>query len=215
MNIVFHNTKGGVGKTTAATFVAQMLARDYDTKNIRCIDLDNIQYSLHWFMNLRKKNNLDYIQTLTEQSKIDEAIRNKKLINIIDAPGDLDDRIVAVLKYADIIIIPTTSNVIDLRSTQEYVNALDAAGFKKYKILFTKEQSKAVAKKPLADIKLESKFRYDPKHSLVSTLSNLDSYTRFYDDGTTDLDRFWSQTFGLWKMEREVKNLTAEILDSV
>ena len=110
--IVVAHQKGGVGKSTIASNLATELAKHY-TVNI--IDLD-LQKSLTYFNNIRRKSNLNAFDIINVESakELMQVINNNKNILLIDVGGYDSDINRLAITGADILITPVSDSDIEL-----------------------------------------------------------------------------------------------------
>ena len=105
--IVFASSKGGAGKTTAATVLAGELARRGEAAGIRVtmIDADPNQHSAKWVLKDQPQN-LDLVQNSNETSIIDDienAEENSGFI-LVDLEGTASATVANAIIRADYVI---------------------------------------------------------------------------------------------------------------
>lgn len=123
MVILLGNQKGGVGKSTLTTLLANYLALVHDLK-ITVIDMD-IQRSVEFLYNDAKKlENDELYEVIGSDLKHFPAMykavfsKNPKDIVIIDLPGKLDDNdLKVVFEKSDLLICPFIYEKMTLEST--------------------------------------------------------------------------------------------------
>ena len=105
--IVFASSKGGVGKTTAATILTGELARRAEPAGIRItlIDADPNQHSAKWALRDCPKN-LDLVQNSNETSIVDdiEEAEEKSGYVLVDLEGTASATVANAIIRADYVI---------------------------------------------------------------------------------------------------------------
>ena len=105
--IVFASSKGGVGKTTAATILTGELARRAEPAGIRItlIDADPNQHSAKWALR-DCPNNLDLVQNSNETSIVDdiEEAEEKSGYVLVDLEGTASATVANAIIRADYVI---------------------------------------------------------------------------------------------------------------
>lgn len=129
MIIAFGNQKGGAGKTTLCTLLANYLSIE---KNAPVLVLDmDVQQSL---VNLRKRDAIQHhdmpypIQKmhLTDYGKYRSQINNSEAFVLIDLPGTLNDEGMRnILQDADYIICPFRYDFISVVSTLDFTDVVN------------------------------------------------------------------------------------------
>lgn len=117
MKIVITNTKGGVGKTTTAIYLATALSA---THAVKVLDADPQGSATEWAIRAEENNQkLPFEVRPVNIAQLKRITNADKIITIIDtAPGDTRG-IDAALQGADLIIIPTASSAIDMSRVWE------------------------------------------------------------------------------------------------
>ena len=121
--IVVANPKGGVGKSTLATNLAGYLARR--GHGVMLGDVDRQQSSRGWLA-LRPAG-LPAIAAWQVQHG--EVVRPPKGTThaVLDTPAGLHGkRLDAVMKVADMVLVPLQPSIFDIRATHDFVRALQA-----------------------------------------------------------------------------------------
>ena len=121
--IVVANPKGGVGKSTLATNLAGYLARK--GHGVMLGDIDRQQSSREWLA-LRPAS-LPAIATW--EIEHGDVVRAPKGTThaVLDTPAGLHGkRLDAVLKTADLMLVPLQPSLFDIRATYEFVRSLKA-----------------------------------------------------------------------------------------
>jgi len=125
MNIVFANTKGGVGKSTLAVHLAIWL---HDQgKKVALVDTDKQCSSSHWITEAEPKMTVRVAGTPEICLKeVQELARDHEFV-VGDGPGGLDDVSRTLLILADLALLPITPSILDLRSVQQATGILGYA----------------------------------------------------------------------------------------
>src|SRR5262249_6183461 len=125
MNIVFANTKGGVGKSTLAVHLAVWL---HDQgKKVALLDTDKQRSSSHWIAEAEPKMTIRVAGTPDIcLSEVQELARDHEFV-VGDGPGGLDDVSRTLLILADLALLPITPSILDLRSVQQATAVLGLA----------------------------------------------------------------------------------------
>jgi chromosome partitioning protein len=121
--IVVANPKGGVGKSTLATNLAGYLARN--GHGVMLGDIDRQQSSRDWLA--LRPGSLPAIATWEVQHG--DVVRAPKGTThaVLDTPAGLrGKRLDAVLKTADIVLVPLQPSIFDIRATHEFVRAVQS-----------------------------------------------------------------------------------------
>lgn len=110
--IVVAHQKGGVGKSTIASNLATELAKHY---TVNAIDLD-LQKSLTYFNNIRRKSNLNAFNIINVESakKLVQVINENKDVLLIDVGGYDSDINRLAIAGADTLITPVSDSDIEL-----------------------------------------------------------------------------------------------------
>jgi len=130
------NQKGGVGKSTITSLVANYIHNNYPDIKILVVDADDYQNSLIQIRNAEIEFNLqndpDFdINTLYHLDKIDsadypdqdESLRTEYDFIFIDFPGNLkQEGVTKTYMFIDHLFIPTGTSRMDLDSTLEFAN---------------------------------------------------------------------------------------------
>lgn len=117
MKIVITNTKGGVGKTTTAIYLATALSA---THTVEVLDADPQGSATEWAIRAEENNQkLPFEVRPVNIAQLKRVTSTVETITIIDtAPGDTRG-IDAALEGADLVIIPTASSAIDMSRVWE------------------------------------------------------------------------------------------------
>lgn len=117
MKIVITNTKGGVGKTTTAIYLATALSK---THTVEVLDADPQGSATEWAIRAEENNQpLPFSVQAVNIAQLKRVTKAPETITIIDtAPGDTRG-IDAALNGSDLIIIPTASSAIDMSRVWE------------------------------------------------------------------------------------------------
>jgi chromosome partitioning protein len=150
MLITCASAKGGVGKTTSAVHIAAVLA-SYDKTLL--IDGDPNHSALKW----AKRGNLPYM--VVDLMAAPKHTRHFEHI-VFDTPARPNsDDLEALVDGCDLLIIPTTPDILSIDATLETVNMLDRLKCDCYRILLTivppaPRKTGAQAREALADLPL-------------------------------------------------------------
>lgn len=150
MLVTCASAKGGVGKTTSAVHIAAVLAKDNETL---LIDGDPNHSALKW----AKRGNLPFqVVDLIAAPKHTRSIEHI----VFDTPARPNsDDLEALVDGCDLLIIPTTPDILSIDATLETVNMLDRLKCDRYRILLTivppaPRKTGAQAREALADLPL-------------------------------------------------------------
>ena len=128
MIITCTSAKGGVGKTTSAVHIACFLAKNDSTL---LIDSDPNHSSLKW----AKRGNLPF--------KVCDLISSPRFTRdyqhiIFDTPArPVKDDLEALVDGCDLLIVPTTPDILSIDATLETVDLLQSLKCDRYRILLT------------------------------------------------------------------------------
>lgn len=142
MIITIANTKGGVGKTTTAVFLATALS-DYGSTILK--DLDPQGSATEWVEDIEDKPFSFKSANIRNVSK-----NNDFDFVVIDTPPQSTEIISAAIAIADIVIIPTEPSGIELTRAISLIDTLPED--KPYKLLITKGLSGTLSFKGLLEI---------------------------------------------------------------
>ena len=150
MLVTCASAKGGVGKTTSAVHIAAVLASNDKTL---LIDGDPNHSALKW----AKRGNLPFqVVDLMAAPK-----HTRKIEHIVfDTPARPNsDDLEALVDGCDLLIIPTTPDILSIDATLETVDMLDQLKCDRYRILLTiippaPRKTGAQAREALADLPL-------------------------------------------------------------
>jgi chromosome partitioning protein len=128
MLVTCASAKGGVGKTTSAVHIAAVLAKDNKTL---LIDGDPNHSALKW----AKRGNLPFqVVDLMAAPKHTRSIEHI----VFDTPARPNcDDLEALVDGCDLLIIPTTPDILSIDATLETVNMLERLNCDCYRILLT------------------------------------------------------------------------------
>ncbi len=117
--VLIANPKGGSGKTTLATNLAGYFASQ--KRDVYLLDLDKQQSSASWLA--RRSGELPKIKKLSSLS----AAAKKKNVDfiVIDSPAGLrGDKLKALIKEADWVVVPMQASIYDRAATQDFIDRL-------------------------------------------------------------------------------------------
>jgi chromosome partitioning protein len=123
MNIVVSNLKGGVGKTTAAVYLAAVAAsKGYDP--VVVIDADRHASSAEW-LEERPVDGVEIVEAPSERT-LARAMSKHDGIGIVDTPPG-DERLVqSAVAAADAVVIPTRAGGVEFARVVVTLNMIPA-----------------------------------------------------------------------------------------
>ncbi|NIT58386.1 MAG: AAA family ATPase [Aliifodinibius sp.] len=126
--IVFASSKGGAGKTTAATVLASELARQGIDKDIgiTLIDADPNQHSAKWALKDGCPKNINLVPNINEETildTIDEA-ETKNPFVLVDLEGTASTTVTYATSRADLVIIPCQGSQDDADEAAKTINLI-------------------------------------------------------------------------------------------
>jgi chromosome partitioning protein len=123
VNIVVSNLKGGVGKTTAAVYLAAVAAsRGYDP--VLLIDADRQASSAEW-LEERPVDGVEFVEAPSERT-LARAMSKHDGIGIVDTPPG-DERLVqSAVAAADAVVIPTRAGGVEFGRVVVTLNMIPA-----------------------------------------------------------------------------------------
>lgn len=124
--IVFANSKGGVGKSTSAVLLAQVLA--YRGAQVSLIDADPNQPLSTWWMRDPEciSGNLRLIPKVTENT-INEVIdeeASKSAFVLVDLEGSANLSVTYSIGRADLVLIPMQGSQLDADQTKRVIDLI-------------------------------------------------------------------------------------------
>lgn len=133
--------KGGAGKTTLATALA--VAAQRDGRRVALFDLDPQASACFW--GDRRKANSDGVEAPPVRDvnwnrlrfaldSVGREMRDRDLI-VIDSPPQQRDIANEAIQFADMVIIPTRPDVLDLHATAETIRTVQQQGKTPYVVL--------------------------------------------------------------------------------
>lgn len=132
--------KGGAGKTTLATALA--VAAQHDRKQVALFDLDP-QASACFWSDRRKATSPDGIEAPPVRDvnwnrlrfALDSMREAGADLIVIDCPPQQRDIANEAIQFADMILVPTRPEVIDLHATAETIRAVQQQGKRAFVVL--------------------------------------------------------------------------------
>jgi cellulose biosynthesis protein BcsQ len=120
MIVVFSNNKGGTGKSTYSTIIAQLAAAS--GLEVATVDLDHAQMHLSLFL---KKLGAEL--TIPVYTSLQEALKKRKAFTVIDTPPDLSDETLEAIKKADVVVVPINRDKTGILGLKEIATHTDSA----------------------------------------------------------------------------------------
>jgi chromosome partitioning protein len=204
--IVFANSKGGAGKSTAAVILATQLAHKRTTVSL--IDADPNKPVSQWAKRGECPDNISVIADVSETSIIDEienAAQNTPFV-VVDLEGTASTTVAYAISRADLVIVPIQGSQLDATEATKAIRlvAVQEKAFNKkipYAVLYTRTSS---AIRPRTLQYIQDQFR---KHNIVTFKTHLherEAYRALFSFGGTleNLD------------PRQVSNLDAAIANA-
>jgi chromosome partitioning protein len=204
--IVFANSKGGAGKSTASVVLATQLAHKKATVSL--IDADPNKPVSQWAKRRGCPDNISVIADVSETSIIDEIenAAQKTPFVVVDLEGTASTTVAYAISRADLVIIPIQGSQLDAAEATKAIRlvAVQEKAFNKkipYAILYTRTSS---AIRPRTLQYIQDQFR---KHNIVTFNTHLherEAYRALFSFGGTleNLD------------SRQVSNLEAAIANA-
>jgi chromosome partitioning protein len=126
--IAFASQKGGVGKTTLAGHLAVEAERQ-GAGPVALLDTDP-QGSLASWWNVRKAETPVFVrgELATLKSQLDQLAAAGFGLVLIDTPPAITENITAVVRHADLVVIPTRPSPHDLRAVGATVDLVEGTG---------------------------------------------------------------------------------------
>lgn len=131
MKIAVVNTKGGVGKTTTAVYLAVVAAES--GLEVELLDADPQGSATSW-AELASEGGTPLPFQVAAANKITLARQDRNDVTVIDTPPGAADIIQAAIDAADVVIVPTAPSGLDL---QRVWPTLEAAAHKPAGVLLT------------------------------------------------------------------------------
>lgn len=143
--IVFANSKGGVGKSTSAVVLAQVLAKR--GASVSLIDADPNQPLSQWHQRdaARVASNLELIANVTESTvtdAIDDAAARSAFV-IVDLEGSANLAVSYAIGRADLVLVPMQGSQLDADQTRRVLELIhrEEKAFRReipYAVFFTR-----------------------------------------------------------------------------
>ena len=131
MKIAVVNTKGGVGKTTTAVYLATVAASQ--GKSTELLDADPQGSATSW-SDIAAEEGVPLPFPVTPANKITLGRTGQRELTVIDTPPGAADVILAAIDAADVVVVPTAPSGLDL---QRVWPTLEAAAHKPAGVLVT------------------------------------------------------------------------------
>lgn len=180
--ILIANPKGGSGKTTLATNLAGYFANQ--SKKVSILDLDKQQSSLGWLS--RRPQHLNQINGAHTKNALEK--KKKQEFIITDSPAGLSgDKLSALVKDADWVIVPMQTSTFDIHTTQAFIDILSAEKAVRKERTFVamlgmRVSSRTKAAENLAQYLVESGF------PVIGNLRNTQVYAHCAEQGVSLFD---------------------------
>lgn len=127
--IVFASRKGGAGKTTLASHVA-VEAHAQGAGPVALMDLDPMGGLAEWF-NARSIEDGPQFARVGQgglKPALDEVRKAGFNLVVVDTPPASSDAIAAVIRLADVVVVPIIPSPNDLRAISDTLEMIEAAG---------------------------------------------------------------------------------------
>lgn len=117
--VLIANPKGGSGKTTLATNLAAYFANQ--KREVYLLDLDRQQSAANWL-----KRRPSHLPKINKLNSLDAASKKKRAeFTVIDSPAGLrGDKLRALIKIADWVIVPMQPSLYDRSAAQDFIDKL-------------------------------------------------------------------------------------------
>lgn len=133
--VAIGNQKGGVGKSTLTSFLANYIHNEFKSKGVRVlvVDADDLQNTLYKVRQeelslsadpeKEEKEAYHLIRMDSKDLALNlEALKNSYDIVFVDLPGNLkQEGVIKVYAYVDALFIPTQTSRVDIDSTVDFV----------------------------------------------------------------------------------------------
>lgn len=120
------NTKGGVGKTTTAFFLAQAAAADPKLQPVALCDVDPQGSASDWEYQITESGGeLPFDLVVTNRKRLERSAPHHEGTMIVDTPPGNADIIQAAIGVSDFVVVPTQATGIDMQRTWETLETLD------------------------------------------------------------------------------------------
>jgi len=213
--IVFASPKGGVGKSTAAVLLASELASHGGT--VTMIDADPNRPLSHWASLPGKPERLTVIDTVTEETIIDEieSAALKAMFVIVDLEGTASVMAAYAISRADLIIIPSQGSHLDATEAVKAIKLVrgQEKAFQRkipFAVLFTRTN---VAIRPRTLQSIEAEFAQNKVPMFGAHVHEREAYKALFSYGGTLAELDPAQVPNLPAAKLNSKTFAGEVIE--